>query len=69
MQINRNNNMGLIVVKEEKRCSIFGVVSWRKKKKIQFDSKKKFNSIQAEIMMGREFVSHRVKIATLYKVT
>lgn len=45
MQINRNNNMGLIVAKEEKRCSIFGVVSWRKKRKIQFDSKKK-NSIQ-----------------------
>lgn len=32
MQIIRNNDMGLIVTKEEKRWSIFGVVSWRKKK-------------------------------------
>ena len=59
MQINRNNDMGLIVTKEEKQFLVWYLEGRRKK----------INSIQAEIVMGREFVSHRVKIATLYKVT
>lgn len=45
-----------------------GILKEEEKNSIRF-KKKKFNSIQAEIVMGREFVSRRVKIATLYKVT
>lgn len=45
-----------------------GILKEEEKNSIRF-KKKKINSIQAEIVMGREFVSHRVKIATLYKVT
>ena len=41
-----------------------GILKEEEKNSIRF-KKKKINSIQAEIVMGREFESHRVKIGYL----